>query len=92
MRKQSNISKKETPLTWETFEEFILTEGLARYKKALEEVDEYTYLKLYPNLLEFIKPKIKRVESTDNNVEPAKVVVVWDEIAPYFPDKTIGNE
>jgi hypothetical protein len=82
MKKQSNISKKETPLTWETFEDFILTEGLARYKKALEEVDEYTYLKLYPNLLEFIKPKIKRVESTDNSGDPVQVKVLWDEVEP----------
>ena len=79
MKKQSNTSKKETPLTWETFEEFILTEGLARYKKALEEVDEYTYLKLYPSLLEFIKPKIKRAENLGSTSDISRIVVVWDE-------------
>lgn len=82
MKKQSNTSKKETPLTWETFEDFILTEGLARYKKALEEVDEYTYLKLYPNLLEFIKPKIKRVEGIENSGSPVQIKVIRDEVEP----------
>lgn len=76
MRKQSN--KKKPATTWETFEEYILTEGLERFKTALEEIDDYTFLKMYPTLLEFIKPKIKRVESTGNSSEPTKIVVEWD--------------
>lgn len=95
MSKQRNISKqgkKETPLNWETFEDYILTDGLTRYKKALEEVDDITYLKLYPTLLEFIKPKVKRVESLEKSGEPVEVKVIWDEPKPtYYNPNTFTN-
>jgi hypothetical protein len=83
MRKQSNISKKQAPLTWETFEDYILTEGLSRYKQALDKVDEATYLKLYPTLLEFIKPKIKRVDTTEKKEEAVEIKVLWDQKEGY---------
>jgi hypothetical protein len=75
----ADCKQSEPPQTWETFEQYLLGQGLVRYMRALENTDEATYLKVFPTLLEFIKPKIKRVESLDRSGDEIRVVVVRDE-------------
>lgn len=75
----ADCKQSEPPQTWETFEQYLLGQGLVRYMRALENTDEATYLKVFPTLLEFIKPKIKRVESLDRSGDEVRVVVVRDE-------------
>ena len=73
-------SKNEKTLQWEAFGKVLLDEGLPRLVSLLQNSDDETFLRIYIPLLEFFKPKLKRIEEVKES-ESIEVRVIWDEEA-----------
>lgn len=57
-------SKNTKTKDWESFGKEMIEGGLPRLNQILENCDDETFLKTYIQLLEFFKPKMKRIEQT----------------------------
>jgi hypothetical protein len=71
-------SKNQKTIDWDTFGRDLIDGGLPRLKSILTECDDDTFIKVYIPLLEYFKPKLKRLEQT-TPVEKQVIEVRWDE-------------
>lgn len=74
-------SKNLKTLQWETFGQALIDDGLPRLRRILKDADDEAFVKTYLSLLEFFKPKLKRIEEV-REPEPPQIRVVWDDIEP----------
>ena len=74
-------SKNQKTIDWNEFGKKLTEDGLPRLQRILETCDDETFIKLYVVMLEYFKPKMKRLEVADAEATPTKIVVCWDEPA-----------
>ena len=55
-------AKNKKTLQWETFSEYCLNSGLAKFEKELNKLEGSSFVNAFTNLLEFHKPKLSRGE------------------------------
>lgn len=77
-------SKNEKTLQWDAFGKTLMDEGLPRLLRIMRESDDETFLKHYILLLEFFKPKLKRIEQT-SSADKHVIEVRWEEPGPIEP-------
>jgi hypothetical protein len=75
-------SKNKKSIQWEALGGYITEQGLTRLMTILETCDDQTFLRNYVQLLEYFKPKLKRLEVDETDKKPAVIKVLWDEILP----------
>lgn len=71
-------SKNQKTIDWDTFGRNLIDGGLPRLQRIMDESDDDTFLKVYIQLLEYFKPKLKRLEQTAPDVTHV-IQVKWDE-------------
>lgn len=73
-------SKNQKSIEWEALGNFITNQGLTRLMTILETCDDQTFLRNYVQLLEYFKPKMKRLEVTEGEKQSTIIQVLWDEV------------
>lgn len=76
-------SKNQKTIQWDAFGNELIQGGLPRLQSILENADDDTFVKIYIPLLEYFKPKLKRVEMAEGSTPVThRIVVQWDETPP----------
>lgn len=70
-------SKNQKTIDWDTFGRNLIDGGLPRLKRIMDESDDDTFLKVYIQLLEYFKPKLKRLEQATPDVTRV-IEVKWE--------------
>jgi hypothetical protein len=73
-------SKNQKTLDWESFGRELIDGGLPRLSNILAKCDDDEFIRIYIPLLEYFKPKLKRVENSHADDEKRTVIEVkWDD-------------
>lgn len=72
-------SKNEKTKQWDAFGHELINGGLPRLQRILKECDDDTFVKVYIPLLEYFKPKLKRIEKAHGHDEKTIIEVSWDD-------------
>lgn len=75
-------SKNQKTIDWDTFGKTLTDEGLPRLLEILRKSDDETFLRTYIPLLEYFKPKLKRIETVQDKDTDTTIRVLWDDIPP----------
>ncbi len=62
-------SKNQKTKEWEAFGHELIAGGLPRLRQILDTCDDDTFIRVYIPLLEYFKPKLKRIEQENESSE-----------------------
>jgi hypothetical protein len=69
-------SKNQKTIEWDEFGRMLTEQGIKRVAAILETCDDETFIRTYVQLLEYFKPKMKRLEVRDHESSPVEIRVV----------------
>lgn len=69
-------SKNQKSIEWEQFGKALTEQGLDRIAAILDTCDDETFIRTYVQLLEYFKPKMKRLEVRDSDASPVIIQVI----------------
>ena len=82
-------SKNQKTKEWEAFGHELITGGMPRLRQILDTCDDDTFIRVYISLLEYFKPKLKRVEIDPDSDQVRQIVVIRQiEDAPGYSPKS----
>jgi hypothetical protein len=81
-------SKNQKTLDWEAFGRELIDGGLPRLQKILMTCDDDDFVRIYIPMLEYFKPKLKRIENSQGEGDQKTIIEVkWDDKPPIYSRK-----
>lgn len=77
-------SKNEKTKQWDAFGHELIEKGMPRIHSILDTCDDETFIQLYTRLLEYFKPKMKRIETV--SAESETIIIVKRTDPTPFPN------
>lgn len=75
-------SKNQKTIDWDEFGRMLTEQGLTRLQHILNTCDDQTFIRTYVQLLEYFKPKMKRLEVGEAEPATHVITVNWDPVPP----------
>lgn len=69
-------SKNEKTKEWERFRDWMMEDGLYRFRNELEKLEGKDYISAVKDLMEYFQPKLARVENTGKDGAPLEFKIV----------------